>query len=86
MNSLAVSARYIENSPTFYLDKVNTPLLIVQGSSDGSFHRFLETSCSSNCAGLAKRFNMQNTRAKLIGPAIGGPTSAKFVQSVAFMV
>jgi dipeptidyl aminopeptidase/acylaminoacyl peptidase len=26
--------RYIENSPIFYLDRVNTPLLIVQGSSD----------------------------------------------------
>jgi dipeptidyl aminopeptidase/acylaminoacyl peptidase len=26
--------RYIENSPIFYLDRVNTPLLIVQGTSD----------------------------------------------------
>lgn len=29
-----VRERYIENSPIFYLDKVKTPLLIVQGSSD----------------------------------------------------
>jgi dipeptidyl aminopeptidase/acylaminoacyl peptidase len=29
-----VRERYIENSPIFYLDQVNTPLLIVQGSSD----------------------------------------------------
>jgi dipeptidyl aminopeptidase/acylaminoacyl peptidase len=29
-----VRERFIENSPIFYLDKVTTPLLIVQGSSD----------------------------------------------------
>ena len=29
-----VRERYIENSPLFYLDKVTTPVLIVQGSSD----------------------------------------------------
>jgi dipeptidyl aminopeptidase/acylaminoacyl peptidase len=29
-----VRERYIENSPVFYLDKVTTPILIVQGSSD----------------------------------------------------
>ena len=29
-----VRERYIENSPIFYLDHVNTPLLIVQGGSD----------------------------------------------------
>ena len=29
-----VRERYIENSPIFYLDQVNTPLLIVQGTSD----------------------------------------------------
>jgi dipeptidyl aminopeptidase/acylaminoacyl peptidase len=34
-------ARYTENSPTFYLDKLNTPLLIVQGSSDTAVPPFL---------------------------------------------
>ena len=29
-----VRERYIENSPIFYLDQVNTPILLVQGSSD----------------------------------------------------
>jgi dipeptidyl aminopeptidase/acylaminoacyl peptidase len=29
-----VRERYIENSPIFYLDQVNTPLLLIQGSSD----------------------------------------------------
>jgi dipeptidyl aminopeptidase/acylaminoacyl peptidase len=29
-----VTERYIENSPLFYLDKVTTPVLIAQGSSD----------------------------------------------------
>ena len=26
--------RYIENSPVFYLDKVETPLLLIQGTED----------------------------------------------------
>ncbi len=29
-----VRERYIENSPIFYLDQVNTPVLLIQGSSD----------------------------------------------------
>jgi dipeptidyl aminopeptidase/acylaminoacyl peptidase len=33
-NLWEVRERYIENSPLFYLDKVTTPVLIVQGSSD----------------------------------------------------
>ena len=33
-NLWEVRDRFIENSPLFYLDKVTTPLLIVQGSSD----------------------------------------------------
>lgn len=33
--------RYIENSPVFYLDKVETPLLIVHGSSDTTVAPFL---------------------------------------------
>lgn len=33
--------RYVENSPVFYLDKVETPLLIVHGSSDTTVAPFL---------------------------------------------
>jgi dipeptidyl aminopeptidase/acylaminoacyl peptidase len=33
---------YIENSPIFYLDRIETPLLIVQGSSDRNAAPFLE--------------------------------------------
>ena len=29
-----VRERYIENSPIFYLDQVNTPVLLIQGTSD----------------------------------------------------
>jgi len=33
--------RYIENSPVFYLDRVETPLLIVHGAEDTAVHAFL---------------------------------------------
>jgi dipeptidyl aminopeptidase/acylaminoacyl peptidase len=33
--------RYIENSPAFYLDRVETPLLVVQGSEDTGVAPFL---------------------------------------------
>jgi dipeptidyl aminopeptidase/acylaminoacyl peptidase len=33
--------RYIENSPFFYLDRVETPLLLVHGSEDTTFASFL---------------------------------------------
>ncbi len=33
--------RYIENSPVFYLDRVQTPLLIVHGSRDRAVGAFL---------------------------------------------
>jgi dipeptidyl aminopeptidase/acylaminoacyl peptidase len=33
--------RYIENSPIFYLDRVETPLLIVHGSDDRAVPSFL---------------------------------------------
>ena len=33
--------RYIENSPTFYLDRVETPLLILHGSEDETIAAFL---------------------------------------------
>lgn len=33
--------RYIENSPLFYLDRVNTPLLIVHGAQDRAVSSFL---------------------------------------------
>lgn len=33
--------RYIENSPTFYLDRVKTPLLIIQGTNDRACPSFL---------------------------------------------
>ena len=36
-----VRDRYIENSPIFYLDRVETPLLIAQGASDGTVAPFL---------------------------------------------
>ena len=36
-----VRERYIENSPVFYLDRVTTPLLIVQGSRDETVSPFL---------------------------------------------
>jgi len=34
-------ARYIENSPIFYFDRVETPLLIIHGSEDTSVAPFL---------------------------------------------
>jgi dipeptidyl aminopeptidase/acylaminoacyl peptidase len=34
-------SRYIENSPVFYLDRVETPLLIVHGSLDDAVAPFL---------------------------------------------
>jgi dipeptidyl aminopeptidase/acylaminoacyl peptidase len=33
--------RYLENSPTFHLDRVETPLLIVQGGIDNTVPPFL---------------------------------------------
>lgn len=36
-----VRERYIENSPIFYLDRVQTPLLVIQGSSDRGVAPFL---------------------------------------------
>ncbi|MGC2370731.1 MAG: prolyl oligopeptidase family serine peptidase, partial [Candidatus Sulfotelmatobacter sp.] len=33
--------RYIENSPIFYFDRVDTPLLIIHGSSDDAVESFL---------------------------------------------
>lgn len=36
-----VRERYIENSPVFYLDRVETPLMIVQGSKDLAVPAFL---------------------------------------------
>lgn len=36
-----VRERYIENSPVFYLDRVKTPLLIVQGDEDETVSPFL---------------------------------------------
>ena len=33
--------RYIENSPFFYLDRIQTPLLIIQGSDDTAVAPFL---------------------------------------------
>lgn len=33
--------RYLENSPVFYLDRVETPLLIVQGANDRTVAKFL---------------------------------------------
>ncbi|PYX36954.1 MAG: hypothetical protein DMG75_08730 [Acidobacteria bacterium] len=33
--------RYLENSPIFYLDRVQTPLLIVQGTKDPAVLPFL---------------------------------------------
>jgi dipeptidyl aminopeptidase/acylaminoacyl peptidase len=33
--------RYIENSPFFYLDRINTPLLIIHGADDGNIAPFL---------------------------------------------
>jgi dipeptidyl aminopeptidase/acylaminoacyl peptidase len=36
-----VRDRYVENSPLFYLDKVQTPLLILQGSNDTAVSAFL---------------------------------------------
>jgi dipeptidyl aminopeptidase/acylaminoacyl peptidase len=36
-----VRDRYIENSPVFYLDRVETPLLIVHGANDATVAPFL---------------------------------------------
>jgi len=36
-----IRERYIENSPIFYLDRVQTPLLIVHGAEDGATAPFL---------------------------------------------
>lgn len=33
--------RYLQNSPIFYLDRVDTPLLIVHGTEDNSYRSFL---------------------------------------------
>jgi dipeptidyl aminopeptidase/acylaminoacyl peptidase len=33
--------RYVENSPIFYLDRVETPVLIVHGAEDIAVHPFL---------------------------------------------
>jgi dipeptidyl aminopeptidase/acylaminoacyl peptidase len=33
--------RYIENSPIFYLDRIETPLLLVHGAADTAVHSFL---------------------------------------------
>jgi dipeptidyl aminopeptidase/acylaminoacyl peptidase len=36
-----VRSRYIENSPAFYFDRVETPLLIVHGAEDSALNSFL---------------------------------------------
>lgn len=36
-----VRDRYIENSPVFYLDRVETPLLIIHAAKDGAVAPFL---------------------------------------------
>ena len=37
----AVRDRYIENSPIYYLDRIETPLLIVEGANDTTIAPFL---------------------------------------------
>ncbi|MGO9119384.1 MAG: alpha/beta hydrolase family protein, partial [Desulfomonilaceae bacterium] len=47
--------RYIENSPVFYLNRVETPLLIVQGSADTTVHAYLSDEVFVGLRRLGKR-------------------------------
>ena len=46
--------RYIENSPTLYLDRVQTPLLIIQGADDPSSKDFYSNEIFMNLRRLGK--------------------------------
>ena len=47
--------RYIENSPVFYLDRVQTPLLIIQGTQDPSGKDFYSNEIFMNLRRLGKQ-------------------------------
>jgi dipeptidyl aminopeptidase/acylaminoacyl peptidase len=47
--------RYIENSPYFYLDRVTTPVLIVQGTSDRASPPFQSDATFEALRQLGKR-------------------------------
>jgi dipeptidyl aminopeptidase/acylaminoacyl peptidase len=55
--------RYIENSPIFYLNRIETPLLIVHGSEDGAVASFL---ADEIFVGM-RRLGKETTYAKYLG-------------------
>ena len=46
--------RYIENSPVFYLDRVQTPLLLLHGELDNAVPSFLADEIFTGLRGLEK--------------------------------
>lgn len=50
-----VRSRYVENSPIFYLDRVETPILLVHGSNDPSVPAYLSDQVFSSLRRLGKR-------------------------------
>ena len=59
--------RYIENSPFFYLDRVETPLLIAHGSADSEVAPFLSDQVFVGLRGLGKEVEY----AKYVGEGHG---------------
>jgi dipeptidyl aminopeptidase/acylaminoacyl peptidase len=59
-----VRERYIENSPIFYLDRVETPLLILHGAEDTEVAPFLGTKFLWACGVWGKRLSTQNMRVR----------------------
>ena len=59
--------RYIENSPILYLDRMETPLLIVQGELDRNVPLHRAEEVFVGLRRLGKKFVYANTAARRIG-------------------
>jgi dipeptidyl aminopeptidase/acylaminoacyl peptidase len=60
---------YIENSPLFYLDRVQTPLLIIQGTADLQIQSFISDEVFVSLRYLGKEVQYARYRGESHGPA-----------------
>jgi len=63
--------RYVENSPFFYLDRIETPVLVVHGSEDSAVAPFLGDQIFAAASEARKRVSTRNTKAKATPRSIG---------------
>ena len=61
--------RYIENSPIYYLDRVQTPLLIIQGTADLQVQSFISDEVFVSLRFLGKEVQYAKYRGEGHGPA-----------------